>query len=342
MILPATTARTATHAHSPTLSRRSLLLGAAAAASLARPARAAWPDRPITLTHGFGAGGNADVVARIIAERLSTRLGQPVIVEPKPGAGGRIAAERAAHAGPDGQTLVILPGGHAVAAAIYESLPFDPVGDFSFISMLTDFPFILVTYPDHPVKTVADLIAAAKAAKEPLIYGSAGIGTGQHLSGALFAAMAGIQMQHLPFRGGAQGATELMGKRIDFLVDTPTLLLQFIKSGQLRPIAVTGRERFFALPDVPTIAEGGVAGYATSSWLGLAAPHGLPADMVARLNTETVGILGEEKVTEHLRNLGNVPTPTTPAAFKERVENDIAKWNKAVALTGIKKLEGLH
>jgi tripartite-type tricarboxylate transporter receptor subunit TctC len=319
-----------------------VLLGAAAAVTLARPARAAWPDRPITLTHGFAAGGNADVVARIVGERLQTRLGQPVIIEPKPGAGGLIAAQRAARATADGQTLVILPGGHACAAAMYESLPYDPVADFSFISMATDFPFVLVTYPDHPVKTIADLIAAAKTAKQPLIYGSAGVGTGQHLSGALFAAMAGIPMQHLPFRGGAQGATELMGKRIDFLVDTPTLLLEFIRSGQLRPVAVTGSSRFFALPDVPTIAEGGVQGYATSSWLGLAAPHGLPADIAARLNTETVGLLGEASVIERLRNLGNVPTPTTPEAFKERVESDIAKWNKVVALADIKKLEGLH
>ena len=158
------------------------------------------------LVHGFGAGGNADVISRIVAERLAARLGQPVVVEAKTGAGGRIAAAYTAKAPADGYTLAVLPGGHAIAAAMYERLPYDTVNDFSFISMLTDFPFILATYPDHPVKTIPDLIAVAKASGSPMIYGTAGNGTGQHLSGALFASMAGIPLRHLPFRGGALGS----------------------------------------------------------------------------------------------------------------------------------------
>jgi tripartite-type tricarboxylate transporter receptor subunit TctC len=259
-----------------------------------------------------------------------------VVVEAKTGAGGRIAAAFVAKASADGYTLAVLPGGHAIAAAMYEKLPYDTVNDFSFISMLTDFPFILVTYPDHPVKTMPDLIAAAKGASFPMIYGTAGNGTGQHLSGALFASMAGIPFQHLPFRGGAQGSTELLGKHIDFLFETPTLLLELIRSNQLRALAVTGRTRFFALPDVPTIGET-VPGYETSSWLGLAAPPGLPEDIVARLHKETTALLEEPAVKDKLRTLGNVSLATTPAGFKARVAADIAKWRKVVADTGIQR-----
>src|SRR5688572_27596259 len=177
----------------PALMRRTVCLGGLAAATMpfTVPARAAgWPERNITIGHGFAAGGNADVTARIIAEPLGARLGQAVVVEPKPGAGGRISAAHTAKAAPDGYTLGILPGGHAIAAALYDNLPYDTVNDYTFISMLTDFPFILGTHPDHPVTTVSDLIAAAKAsASKPMVYGSAGNGTGQHLSGALFTSM---------------------------------------------------------------------------------------------------------------------------------------------------------
>jgi tripartite-type tricarboxylate transporter receptor subunit TctC len=323
----------------PALSRRGVVLGGLAAAALSCEGRAAaWPERPITLEHGFGAGGNADVISRIVAEQLTTRLGQPVVVEPKPGAGGRIAAAHAAKAPADGYTLAVLPGGHAIAPAMFDGLPYDTVNDFAFVSMLTDFPFILATYPDHPVKTVADLIAAARRSPSPMIYGSAGNGTGQHLSGALFTSMATIQFQHLPFRGGALGSTELLGRHIDFLFETPTLLMELIRGGQLRAVAVTGRERFFALPDVPTIGET-VAGYETSSWLGLAGPAALPADIVARLHAETTALIAEPAVTEKLRGLGNVPSPTSPEAFKARVAADVAKWTRVVADAGIKRID---
>jgi tripartite-type tricarboxylate transporter receptor subunit TctC len=324
---------------SPALSRRAVCLGGLAAAAFPLPAAraAAWPERTITLGHGFAAGGNADVTARIVAEQLATRLGQPVVVEPRPGAGGRISAAHTAKAAPDGYTLGVLPGGHAIAAALYDNLPYDTVNDYSFISMLTDFPFVLATYPDHPVKSIADLIdAARKAASKPMIYGSAGNGTGQHLSGALFTSMAGIAFQHLPYRGGSQAVTEVIGKHIDFIFDTPTLLLEQIRGGQLRAVAVTGKERFFALPDVPTIGET-VSGYETSSWLGLAAPPKLPAEIAERLHKETMALLGEAVVAEKLRGLGNVPFPTTPDAFKARVAADVAKWTKVAADAGLKR-----
>lgn len=321
------------------ITRRTILATGAGALLAARPqpAAAAWPEKPIQLIHGFAAGGNADVISRIIAEGLSTRLGQPVVVEPKPGAGGRIATTQLSKAAPDGYQIAVIAGAHPITAAMYEGLPYDTVNDFSFISMLTDFPFFIVTYPDHPVKTIADLIARSKAGGNPMIYGTAGNGTGQHLAGALFCAMAGINMQHLPFRGGAPGSTEILSKNIDFLFDGPTLLLELVKSGQIRAIAVTGKQRFFALPDVPTIGET-VPGYETTSWLGLAAPKGMPAEILTRLNTEIRAVLAEPKVIERFRALGNVPAATSPADFKARVVTDIAKWTKVVADAGIKKL----
>jgi tripartite-type tricarboxylate transporter receptor subunit TctC len=318
------------------LTRRAFMAGTASAAALplASARASGWPERTIQLVHGFGVGGNADVISRMVAEQLSKRLGQTIVVEARPGAGGRIAAAYAAKAAPDGYTLAVLPGGHAIAAAMYDGLPYDTVNDFTYVSMLTDFPFILVTYPDHPVKTVPELIAAAKLAPAPIIYGSAGNGTGQHLAGALFATMAGVRMQHLPFRGGALGSTELLGKHIDFLYETPTLLLELIRSGQLRAIAVTGSQRFFALPDVPTIGET-VKGYETSSWLGLAAPPKLPEAIVQRLNSEVQTILADNAVIERFKTLGNVPAPTTPAGFKTRVASDVDKWTRVAGEVGI-------
>lgn len=321
------------------LTRRRLLVSGATA-TLVRPtiAKAApWPERTIQLVHGFGVGGNADIIARLVADNLSRRIGQTVVVEAKPGAGGRVAAAFAVKAPADGYTLAVLPGGHAIAPAMFDGLPYDTVNDFSFISMLTDFPFILVTYPDHPVRTISDLVTAAKSSATPFIYGSAGNGTGQHLSGALFAAMAKINLQHLPFRGGAPGSTEVLGKRIDFLFETPTLLLELIKSGQLRAIAVTGKSRFFALPDIPTIGET-VAGYETSSWLGLAAPPNLPSDLVARLNKEIASILDDPAVVERFRSLGNIPAASSPDAFRDRVRSDVAKWTRVASDAGMARV----
>lgn len=320
-------------------SRRSFLAVSAGFALVpaANAQTSSWPGRTIQLVHGFGVGGNADVISRIVAEQLSVRLGQPVVVEAKTGAGGRIAAAHIAKAAPDGYTLGVLPGGHAIAAAMYDGLSYDTVNDFTFVSMLTEFPFLLVTYPEHRVRSVQDLIAVAKAESSPMIYGSAGNGTGQHLSGALFARMANVNLQHLPFRGGALGSTELLGKHIDFLFETPTLLLELVKGGQLRALGVTGASRFFALPDVPAIGET-VGGYETSSWLGLAGPPKLPPDILARLNTEVKSILADASVGERIKTLGNVPSPTSPDAFKKRVAADVAKWTRVTADVGIKKL----
>jgi tripartite-type tricarboxylate transporter receptor subunit TctC len=315
-----------------------MLAGLSALAATPARSQATWPEHPITLVHGFGAGGNADVVGRIVAERLGQRLGQQIVVDPKPGAGGTTAASLVARAAPDGYTLAIIPGGHAVAAAIYKKLPYNPVNDFSWISMLTDFPFVLTTYADHPVKSIAELIKTAQAQEAQLTCATPGNGTGQHLSTALFATMAKIKLQHLPYRASSQATTDLLGKRIDFQMDTPTALLELIKDGKLRAIGATGASRFFALPNVPTIAEAGVPGYTVTSWLGIAAPSGLPANILKRLNAEVTAVLSEPATIEKLKVLGSETKPTSAEDFKARIVSDIAKWTKVVTDSNIERI----
>lgn len=309
---------------------RRAIVGGLAGAALATQARAAWPERPITIVHGFAAGGNADVVARIAADALQRTTGYAFIVEPKPGAGGTIAAAFVARAAPDGYTLAILPGGHAVSAAMYRQLPYRSIEDFTMISMVTDFPFVLATYADHRAKSFADLLDIGRKTPEPLLWASAGNGTGQHLSGELLAVMGKLSMRHVPYRGGSQSTLDLLAGRIDLMMDTPTVLLEHIRDGKVRALAVTGAQRFFALPDVPTIAEAGVPGYDTSSWLGLAAPAGLPADITSKLNAATATILADPQIIEKLRNIGSIARPTSSEAFRARVASDIAKWTKVV------------
>lgn len=293
--------------------------------------------RVITLMHGFTPGANVDIVARLVAEHLGKRLGQTIVVEPRPGAGGTTAAATVARSAPDGATIAVLPGGHAVSAAIYNKLPYDTVEDFTFIGMLTDFPFILATYPDHPARTVADVIRMAQAQEGKLTCATAGNGTGMHLAFELFAAMASARIQHVPYRGSPQAITDLLGKRIDFQVDTPAALMPLIQDGQLRAIAITGPSPFFMLPSTPAIGDT-VQGYAVTSWLGIAGPAGLPAPFVSKVNAELKAILAEPAVIERLRELGSDTRPTTPEAFKARVADDVAKWTKVVAEAKIPKV----
>ena len=315
------------------LKRTALLL---AAVAIPHVAAAAWPERPISLVHGFGAGGNADVTARVVADRLSAHLGQTVIVEPKPGAGGRVAADYIARAQADGYTLFMLPGGHAAAAALHEQLPYHPINDFTFLGLVTQIPFIVATYPEHAVKTVPELIAATKSSPEPIIYATSGVGTGQHLSAELFAAMANIKLKHLPSMGGTAVPTMLLGRHIELGFEPPPTLLELLKDGKLRAIATTGPTRFFALPDVPTIGET-IPGYEVTSYFGLAGPANLPADVVKRLGAATVAMVEEPQTIERFRVLGSAPLSSTPQGFKERVANDITRWTKLVTDVGIKR-----
>ena len=292
----------------------------------------------ITIAHGFTPGGNVDLTARLIAERLAVKLGQQVIVEPKPGAGGSTAAAQVARATPDGTTLFLVAGGHAVSAAIYNKLPFKSLEDFSWISMLSDFPFVFVTYPDHPAKNLAEFVAMAKADAGKLLCATPGNGTGQHLALELFAATAGIKVQHVPYRGSPQAATDLLGRRVDAFMDNMTVVGEMVKDGRARALGITGPSRFFVLPDVPTFAEAGVPGYAVTSWLGLAGPAAIPQPMLARLNAEVTAILTEPETIDRVKKIGGEPKPTTAEAFRTRVSSDIEKWTKVVADAGIARI----
>ncbi|HWL31620.1 MAG TPA: tripartite tricarboxylate transporter substrate-binding protein [Xanthobacteraceae bacterium] len=321
-----------------TITRRSALAGLSAlSVGAAHPVRAQ-SARPITLIHGFTPGANVDITARLVADGLSRRLGQPFVVEPRPGAGGTTAAAAVARAAPDGLTLAALPSGHAVSPALYKRLPYNAVDDFTFISMLTENPFILVTSLDHPAKTVADVLKSAQAEPGKLTCATAGNGTGMHLALELLSSMGKVKIQHVPYRGSPQGITDLIAGRVDFQMDTPQFLLTLLREKKVRALAVTGPSRFFALPDVPTVAESGLPGYSVTGWLGLAGPPGLPKDFVERVNAEVKALLAEPEAIARLRALGADVKPTTPEGYKKRVADDIVKWTKVIADANIPRI----
>ena len=321
--------------------RRTVLAGLSAAAALtASRAFAAWPERNITMIHGLTAGGGVDVSARLVAEGLSKRLGQQVVVEPRPGAAGTLAMAQVARAAPDGYTLGYIPSGHAVSAATYKSLPYHAIDDFTIVGQAIEFPFVIVTHPEHAIGTIPDLIKAARERSTPLLGGVPGAGTPQHLLIEYFARLAGIKLQAVPFRGGNQALTELLGKRLDFLIDPPIALLGQINSGALRPIGVTGATRFPSLPNVGTVAEAGFPGFSITSWMGIIAPAKLPPEIATRLNTEIAGLVKEPMVVERIRKMGSEPKSGPPEEFKSRIAADVARWTKVIADAGIERIGG--
>ena len=262
--------------------------------------------------------------------RTASRAAWASAVEGRPGASGTSAAAYVARAAPDGYTLFALPSGHTFAAATFKTLPYRTIDDFSMISIFTEYPYLMVTHAEQSFRTVAYLLAAARTRGAPLVYGTPGNGSGPHLAIELLAKEAKVALQHVPYRGSAPAVIDLIGKRLDFMMDPPAALMEFVRDGRLRPLAVSGDSRFFALPDVPTIAESGVPGYVVTAWQGLVAPAGVPAPIVSRLNAEVVGTLQEPTVIERLRALGNDPRPTTPEQFRARMAADIAKWTAVV------------
>jgi tripartite-type tricarboxylate transporter receptor subunit TctC len=321
------------------LTRRTVLAGGLSAVVTA-PARSNqdWPDRPVTMVHGFPPGGTVDLVARIVADGLSKRLGHPVVVEGRTGASGITAALQVARAAPNGYTLFAIPSGHAVVAATFKSLPYRAVEDFTAIGMTTEYPYVMVTYSDNPIRTVGDLLRVARSRDTPLLYGTPGNGSGPHLAIEMLAKVADIRLQHVPYRGSAPAATDLIGKRLDFMMDPPGALLEFVRSGKLRALAVTGGTRFSSLPDIPTMVESGVPDYVVTAWQALVGPAGLPGTIVGRLNTELVHVLQEPAVVERLRTVGNEAKPSTPEQLRERMAADIAKWTAVVDSTNFERI----
>jgi tripartite-type tricarboxylate transporter receptor subunit TctC len=312
------------------LTRRSVLAGLSAFAAMPALAQTTWPNRSITLMHGFPPGGPVDTLSRILAEGLSRRLGQTVVVDPKPGATGTTVGGQVARAKADGYTLMAVPATYVATAAIFRTLPYRPTEDFTFISTTAEYPLVLVTHPDSAIRTLTDVISLARSQTVPLQYATAGVGSLQHLSMELFARRANIKLQHIPYKGGAPAITDLLGKRLDLVLDPPTALAQFIRDGKLRALAVTGANRFADFPAVPTVAEVGFPGFAVTAYQGIAGPAGLPGELTQKINAALAAVLAEPALVEKMKKVGNSPKPSSPEQYKTRIVADIALWKRVV------------
>jgi tripartite-type tricarboxylate transporter receptor subunit TctC len=297
-----------------------------------------WPQRPITLTHGFGAGGNADSLSRLVAAALAESLGVAVIVDAKPGAGGNIASELVSRATPDGTTIILLTGGHAVSAALYKKLRFNPVDGFSFVSLVGTFPFVVATRANSPIKSMADLIASARGQPGKLSFSSVGFGSTQHLTGELLALSAGAKLTHVPYRGGMQPLVDVLSGEIDLIVDTITVTGPAIKAGTLKGLGVSSSAPWPALADVPPIAQA-LPGFDVTSWIGIAAPAGTSPEIVARLNASLQKAIGDPAFQARLDVLGVRAGSTTPEQMKIFVSSEIRRWNEVIDNAGLQRIE---
>ncbi|MFM6997415.1 MAG: tripartite tricarboxylate transporter substrate binding protein [Limnohabitans sp.] len=314
------------------MQRRHLMM-TLAAATMAWPLHAlaqSYPDRTIKVLQGFTPGGNADNIARTIGTEMSKTLGQNLVVEAQAGAGGTIASNTVAKARPDGYTLLLATGGHAVAGALYNNLPYRTVQDFEMVSTITYFPFLVVVPANSKYPNLAALLAAARANPKEVSYGTAGIGSTHHLAGELLASMSKTPLLHIPFRGDSASLTALLGGEIPMIIAPPTAVLANIKAGKLRAIATTGPQRWQGLPDVPTVAEQGVAGYDVESWAGLMAPAGTPRNIIDRLNAEVQKALLVPSVKSRLEEMGGVVRGSTPEEMKTMVAAQTQKWIQVV------------
>ena len=308
-----------------------------AGSAVAQNTEAGWPDRPIRLVVPFPAGSSTDIIARIIAQNLGQRVGQQIVIENRAGASGNIGADTIAKAAPDGYTIGIATAStHAVAASLSASLPYDPIKDFAPVSMIGTQPYVLVLYPGLPAHSLAELIALAKAKPGTLNYGSAGVASLAHLATALFATMAGVNLTHVPYKSSAQSVTDMITGRLDMQFATIAPTLPNINAGQLRALVTSGKRRVAALPDVPTVAESGIAGYEAALWVSFVAPSATPSRVLARLNRDVNEILSSAEGKEALIAQGMEPEPGPPEAVTERTRTDIEKWRGVVAKAGIR------
>jgi tripartite-type tricarboxylate transporter receptor subunit TctC len=303
----------------------------------AQTSDARWPERPIRFIVPFTPGSSSDIVARLVAQKLSERLGQQLVVENRVGAGGSVGTEQVARADPDGYTLGLAnTSTHAVAPNV-GTPSYDPVKDFAPVSMLGSSPFVLALHPGVPVQSVQELIALAKSKPRALNYASAGAATLAHLSGALFEKMAGIELTHVPYRGTAQSTLDLLEGRVEMQFGTIPPSLSHIRAGKLRALAVTGAARNPTLPDVPTLAESGLPGYECSLWQAIVAPAATPGVIIARLNREVTVTLNDPEVRAAFAKQGVETEPGTPEALGVRIRDDVKKWREVITSAGIKE-----
>lgn len=320
------------------LSTRRALLAAIPAMAFALPGVAFaqdFPSKPLTIIVPFASGGTTDILARVVAQGLGTELGQSVVVDNRAGAGGNIGASAVARAPADGYTLLMgTVGTHAINASLYKKLPFDPIKDFAPLTRVANVPNLLVANPKQPFKNVQELIAYAKANPGKVNFGSSGSGSSIHLSGELFKSMAKVDMQHVPYKGSAPAVTDLLGNQISIMFDNMPSAIQHVRSGKLRPLAVTTAKRSPELPDVPTIAEAGVPGYEATSWFGLFAPAGTPAAVLARLNKALVKVLSQPEIKKKINEQGAETYSETPEQFAAFIQAESTKWGKVVKESG--------
>jgi tripartite-type tricarboxylate transporter receptor subunit TctC len=315
---------------------KNLTASSVALPALLRGARAdAYPSRPVHLLVGFPPGGAADIIARLTGQMLSERLGQPFVVENRGSAGQQIAAEAVVTAPPDGYTLLLLANPNVINGMLNPDLSFNFIRDLAPIGGVNLNPLILEVHPSLPVKSVPELIAYAKAHPGEINMASGGVGSTPHLAGELFKMQTGINMLHVPYRGDAPAVTDLLGGQVQVMFDLILLSLPHIRSGELRGLAVTSKERLATLPDLPPVADF-VPGYEAFAWQGVAAPKDTPPDIVKRLNGELNAALADARVASHIADLGGVPMPMTPGEFGKLIANEIDKWGKVIKFANIK------
>jgi tripartite-type tricarboxylate transporter receptor subunit TctC len=307
--------------------------------SLAAPAAAQdWPQKTIRIVVPFGPGGGSDIVARIIAQSLQEKLGQAVVIENRPGAGGTLGNEVVARAEKDGYTIGIMTAGQIIAAVMAKALRYDTLAAFDPVAQVATAGLIISTRPDFPANGVKDLIAAAKANPGKLSFGTAGFGATQHLAAELFKQVAGINMLHVPFRTSPETITAVLGNQVDVILDTISAVLGQVQGGQLKALAVTGKDRFPAVPNVPAAIESGdLPGYDVTTWYGFFVPRGTPAPVIAKLNKTILDSLGEQGVRERLTTAGVVVKGSTPEAFGQFMADEYARWEKVRAASGLEK-----
>ncbi len=295
----------------------------------------AYPQKPVRLVVGVPAGGTTDVVARLVGQKLGEQLAQQVVIENRGGAGGNIGAELVAKAPPDGYTLFLATiGTMTINPSLYSRMPFDTLRDFAAISQLTSMPQLLVVHPSVPVKSVKELIAYAKSRPGQLNFASGGAGTAIHLAGELFKTMAGVEMVHVAYKGSAPAMTDLIGGQVTVMFDQILTALPHVQSGKLRALGVTTEQRSPAAPQIPTIAEAALPGYAVTTWHGLLAPAGTPREIVNRLSSETARALQSPDIRDRFAAQGVDPIASTPEQFAAMMKSELEKWRKVIAAAG--------
>ena len=295
-----------------------------------------YPARPVKIIVPFAAGGPADIYARFLAQRLDAALGQPFIVDDRPGAGSVIGTDAAAKSAPDGYTLLLMSNTHTVNESLVPGKPYALLRDFVPVAPVNYSDLVLVVHPAVAANNLAELLALAKSKPGKLNYASSGTGTPYHMAGELFKAMAGLDIVHVPYKGSSQARTDTLGGQVDMMFDAVTTMSEFAKAGKVRALATTGKSRSSVLPNVPTMAEAGVPGYETVIWLGVMAPKGTPPEIVRRLNTEITTIIGRPEVRDEWARQGAVAMKMNPEEFGRYIVDDIAKWERIVKISGAK------